>query len=156
MEITALPERLKHARAKVNWPLRVLARHLGTSKQTVANWENGTYEPAGEFIGRLIAFLEAAESGAIKVEVPVRSERAYGVARTPKSQGKATFIRLLKTVRQMKGWTQEELAEHLGCSVWTVRHWEKGDNYPRGVEYTRRLHELVTTTLAEEALAPVA
>lgn len=158
MDAIGLPERLRAARAKVKWPLRVLARHLGTTKQTVANWENGTYEPGGDFIGRLVEFIRAAETGAINATVPQRSVRAYGVARTPKVGQKGRFIALLKRVRQAKGWTQEELADHLGCSVWTVRHWEKGDNFPKGVAYTRKLHELLRETMPEEGaeLATVA
>lgn len=42
-----------------------------------------------------------------------------------------TFGEKVKTLRNQKGWTQEELAKMLGLNKRTVIAYEQGENYPR-------------------------
>jgi len=41
------------------------------------------------------------------------------------------IVHLLRTVRDAKGWTQVELAQHLGVSQPTVHRWERGQITPQ-------------------------
>lgn len=152
MEIATLPdlpEQLKAARTKVNWTKRRLATELGVSAQTVANWEDGTHGPEGhgEAVYRIWDWIRRVQAGEVARLVRVRSPKAYGVIRReatgPEDARRLAFANKLKEVRQARSWTQTELARHLGCTVWAVRHWEKGENTPRATTYVRKLNLLL-------------
>lgn len=53
-----------------------------------------------------------------------------------------TFGDKVKTLRNQKGWTQEELAKMLGLSKRTVIAYEQGENYPRKRTIYHTLAEL--------------
>src|SRR5438477_2534384 len=54
----------------------------------------------------------------------------------------------LKQERERRGWTQSQLAEHIGTTQTNVSRWEKGETVP-GPYYRQRLGALFGKTLAE-------
>ncbi|OMF30111.1 transcriptional regulator [Paenibacillus sp. FSL H8-0548] len=58
------------------------------------------------------------------------------------------FGEKLKTERNKKGWSQEELAEKLFVSRQSVSKWENGQNYP-GIEIIIKISDLFGLTIDE-------
>jgi transcriptional regulator with XRE-family HTH domain len=58
------------------------------------------------------------------------------------------FGEKLKTERNKKGWSQEELAEKLFISRQSVSKWENGQNYP-GIEIIIKISDLFGVTIDE-------
>lgn len=52
----------------------------------------------------------------------------------------------IKEKRKRNGFNQDELAEHLGVSVMTVRRWEWGKQFPR-VDEVEHIAEVLNTTV---------
>ena len=58
------------------------------------------------------------------------------------------FGEKLKTERNKKDWSQEELAEKLFVSRQSVSKWENGQNYP-GIEIIIKISDLFELTIDE-------
>lgn len=61
---------------------------------------------------------------------------------------KMVFGEKLKSERKNKGWSQEQLAEHLFVSRQSVSKWENGQNYP-SIEIIIKVSDLFGITIDE-------
>src|SRR5437016_822305 len=62
------------------------------------------------------------------------------------------FHQRLKLERKRRGWSQADLAEHMGgISVKTIRRWENGENLPQPY-YRQKFSELFDKSLEELGL----
>lgn len=61
-------------------------------------------------------------------------------ARSPSDQDSA-HVRLILAIRRQRGYTQLDLAHHLGVSLSTIANWESGrtDPHPMWVQLLRQL-----------------
>ncbi len=66
---------------------------------------------------------------------------------------KQVFAQNLKRYLEMKGLTQLELAEHMGCSSSTVSDWCNGKKYPR-VDKMQRIADFLGVRMSELTSPP--
>ncbi len=64
-----------------------------------------------------------------------------------------TERKTIRQLREVRGWTQLDLAHRLGVSGWSVYTWERGLFRPRK-ESRRRLAELFGISVQDLALGP--
>jgi transcriptional regulator with XRE-family HTH domain len=72
----------------------------------------------------------------------------YWLINCRKEVAAVIFGEKLKTERNKKGWSQEELAEKLFVSRQSVSKWENGQNYP-GIEIIIKISDLFGLTIDE-------
>lgn len=86
-----------------------LAEILKTSKATVANWENNRFEPAIEYMPRIIEFLGYVPQDLFKAK---------------------NLAEKIRVFRQIHGLSQGELAKQMGVDPSSIMYWENGKHEP--------------------------
>ena len=115
-----LGEHLRKRRLDLGLLQRELAVKLGAHKASVLNWELGRNDPELRFMPAILAFL------------------GFDPRPAPNWVG----ARLVRH-REVKGWTQNQLASALGVDPTTLSRWELGKKTPWGV-YLERVNRLLT------------
>lgn len=119
------PEDLREERARVGWTQTQLGRRLRVRQATIAGWERGR-DPVNP--------VRVADLRAILAAEPTAPD--YGApAPAPISPSE------LLDERKARGWSQRELAGHLGVSTGLVGWWERGRGRPADAQL-RDLHRV--------------
>ena len=124
-EIKNLADHIRRRRIDLGLFQRQVAEMIGTSEQTVANWEGQHSKPALTLIPAIIRFL--------------------GYNPFPKAQSLAGRITRYRTSR---GMTQKAVAQKLGIDPSALARWERGNRAPTGLY--RKLIERLLGDDAEE------
>lgn len=106
-QLKTFGDHIRKKRIDLNLQQRELAGTLKVNVGTIVNWENNRFEPAIEFIPRILDFLRYIPKELFKAK------------NTPKQ---------IRVYRQVDGITQKELAKQLGIDPSTIMDWENGTN----------------------------
>jgi len=112
-------EEIKKFREENGWTQKNLAQKLGCSSQSVSAWEMNVTKPRGS-AKMLIEYL------ASRLEYPNQVEEERRV------RPKKWTSEMIKEYREKLGWTQNDLAQRVGCKPESVCAWEKGITKPSG------------------------
>ena len=123
-----LGRRLRQARARSRLTQKSVAQELGTTPQTVRNWEAGRHEPPLQVIRALAELyrmsekwlLELPETALISAQAPL-GFRSNRVIVEPEK---------LVDARNSAGLTQFDVAELTGLSLSSIRRYENGSANP--------------------------
>jgi transcriptional regulator with XRE-family HTH domain len=117
-----------------NWSLGRLAQKAGVDKSALSRWETGSRQPR---VAELEAVLDAlnattAQRAQIfaRIEAPralrhLRQNTALARMGAPPNAGE-----LLRALRLRRGWSQMQLAGHLGVHDSSIARWERGERLP--------------------------
>ncbi|HCM90599.1 MULTISPECIES: helix-turn-helix transcriptional regulator [Vagococcus] len=141
-------QRIKQIRLLNGWTMEHLGRLLGGSpKSTIATWESGRNLPKKKYIDKLAEISQVTAEWILLGEEDFKDiiinnlkientkliriindieNTSYEKKINPLAVGKR-----IKELRQLKGWTMEELGEKSDNSPRaTVSNWERGTNFP--------------------------
>ncbi len=133
-----LGNRLKHARMRAKFTQAKAAQELGTSTQTVRNWESGRNEPPNTALTKLAALYNVPEDRFLR-----NLDAAISPAFTgPRFRYNRVFVEhdKMSQARREAGLTQAKVAEMTGLSLSAIRRYESGSANPA----TRTLLTLAT------------
>lgn len=117
-KLVTLGDHIRKRRLDLRLIQRDVAHKIGADESSVWNWENGTSEPALRLLPAIFAFL------------------GYVPANDPE-----TAAAKLVAFRQVRGWSQKQLADALSVDPKTLSRWETGKKEPWG-DYQRRIAAL--------------
>jgi transcriptional regulator with XRE-family HTH domain len=115
-----LGEHVKRRRMDLDLLQADVAAQIGVHVLSVTNWENGHAEPELRHVPAIIEFLGC----------------------DPQPEPKTIGERLVR-YREIRGWSQKQLAEALKVDPTTLSRWELGKKAPWGV-YRSRAEALLT------------
>ena len=119
-------ERMRHARERAGLSKAQLARELGISSQSVANWENRISEPRSEQRDIALDWVEEIESGSSKRRVRTANSN---LRENSHSNGDGTRDLALRSLRNIYDyWPQSRIAEALNVSQATISTWLRTGN----------------------------
>ncbi len=137
---------LRNARKQNRWTQEYVAREIQVSALSVGRWERGETVP-NRYARNMLCELfhrSAAELGLIGgKEIPVNEEiqltnqfsvgpQEFGLAHEEMYKPtRSPFHEQLRYEREIRGWSQADLAEKVGCDTKTIGRWESGDSFPR-------------------------
>lgn len=118
--------RLREERLKRNWSQAYVAEKIGANSKTVGRWEGGVAYPSPHFHQKLAELfgMSLAELGLVRGSVD-KDEKREEV-----EEHKEVPLDRLRVEREARGWTQEEVAEKIGTTSFTINRWESGIAYP--------------------------
>ncbi|MBI5431909.1 MAG: helix-turn-helix transcriptional regulator [Planctomycetes bacterium] len=110
VELRTVGEHVRRRRLDLGLSQRAMAGELRVHPATILNWERGKTEPGARMLARIIKVL-GYHPRLVGSDLPSR----------------------IRAAREIRGLTQEQLAEDLGLDPSTVRKWERGRKrpYPR-------------------------
>jgi transcriptional regulator with XRE-family HTH domain len=125
-----LGDHIRKRRLDLGLLQRDVAQRIGADESSVWNWENGNSEPALRLLPAVFAFL------------------GYAPSKAAESLGDR-----LVSFRQVRGWSQKQLADALGVDPTTLSRWETGKREPWG-EYATRVQGLLLSAPAPASTCP--
>ncbi len=134
--LTTIGERIKALRELKGLTQEELAEKIGTLEAAISRWERGKNEPFPKQIPLLARELEV-DAALIVLGKPLEVALA-----------ELTTGERIKALREIKGLTQEELAEKIGTVKATISKWERGENEP----YPQNIQRLAKELKVSEAL----
>lgn len=143
-------QRLKYHRKLKAWDQKRLAREVGTTARSIVRWEQGETLPELRFQQRLCELFgkDPEELGFIQKQVELTD-----IVPLPVHTG-ITPNALLLRQRQVRGWTQRDVAEKLGTYLVNISRWERGEATP-DQDFQRKLCELFRCGCEELGLSQV-
>src|SRR6266496_710647 len=142
-------QRLSYERKLRGWNRDTLAEKLGVYKTYIGRWERGERLPSllyqqrlGEILGKT-----AQELGFIS-EV---SSQMLPTPANPNRHATDLFRRQLRHERELRGWSQADLARTLDIPYANISRWERGETLPAH-DYWQKLTGLFGKTVQELGL----
>jgi len=156
---------LRSARKQNGWTRQDVADKIPIAAVSVGRWERGEVVP-NRYDRDLLCVLfqrNPEELGLpAEKETPVgpdaqESGQAYEEAH---ESSRPPFHEQLKYERQIRGWSQADLAEKVGCDTKAIGRWESGDSIPRSYHrqmlfeiFGKNAEELGLTELTSQSTA---
>ena len=119
--------RLRKARLKAGSTQNAAANFLGTSTQTVRNWEAGRHKAPPCAISQLALFYATREPELLKPDAP----ESLPTLQPLRYNRVLTDPLKLADARQGMGLTLSEMAAYTGVSISSIRRYENGSANPR-------------------------
>ncbi len=137
-------QRLRYLRKLKAWNQERLASEVGTTLRSIMRWEQGKTLPEIRFQQRLCEIFgkDPEELGFIQERVALTDTPPLSAY-----NGKASNFLLLRQ-RQVRGWTQRDVAEKISTHVMNVSRWERGEAVP-DEDFQRKLCDLFQKTNEE-------
>jgi transcriptional regulator with XRE-family HTH domain len=122
-ELRTIGDHIRARRLELSLLQREVAEDIGTSPESIRNWELGKAEPSIRCLPAIMRFL------------------GYSPLPGPQSLGEA-----LVTARRLRGISRKTLARELRIDPATLWRWESGNGEP-SLRYKRRVESLVARAL---------
>lgn len=134
-------ERLKYQRELRGWSKAEVARRIDTSALAISRWEKGEVFPTPFYRKRLCVLFEvdAEVLGLVRISEGTESSQMEEVGKV---------INELRRQRELRGWSQAEVADEIGTYPVNISRWERGETLP-AFEFQERLCRLFKKSAEE-------
>lgn len=139
--------RLSYLRRLKAWNQTRLAREVGTTPRSIMRWESGQAFPELRFQQRLCELFgeDPEKLGFIQEQVELTEASLLHL-----HNGRTPNVLLLRQ-RQVRGWTQRDVAEKIGTYPVNISKWESGETHPKQ-DFQQKLCELFRCKLEDLGL----
>lgn len=127
---------LRNARKQNGWTRQTMADKVGVAAVSIGRWERGEVVP-NQFDRDLLCKLfqmtseELGLPGGKETPASTYSQESSQPYEEARKSYRRPFYEQLRYERQIRGWSQEDVAKRINCDTKAISRWEKGENLPQ-------------------------